>query len=233
MPYGALEIHPGSWTDIPLLLRHLIADAERRNKLECHLACELTGWSEEAGRVIARFEDGRELTAAHLIIAAGFGVHRLPALERLDLHHVKGQAIRISVDASYGASLPCMSGPAHIIPVKDALGIGSTYEHTFTHLDPTPEGTKTILEKASMLLPGLRPNGVEWEAAGARVTVPRTRLPMVDRVPSSNRVWVFTGLGTKGILMAALLSKELPGYLLEGKEIPGEIRLRINDADTR
>ncbi len=63
--------------------------------------------------------------------------------------------------------------------------------------------------------------------AGVRVTVPGSYLPMLGPLPDADRVWLFTGLGSKGLLMAPMLAAELPGYLSGSSPIPDEIRPRL------
>jgi glycine oxidase len=64
--------------------------------------------------------------------------------------------------------------------------------------------------------------------AGVRVTVPRThspqRLPLVGPLTGRRRVWVFTGLGSKGLLTAPLLARDLGSWLEAPERIPAEVR---------
>jgi glycine oxidase len=77
------------------------------------------------------------------------------------------------------------------------------------------------------MLPALNEAAVIGESAGVRVNVPGTRLPMLGPLPGRTRVWIFTGLGSKGLLMAPLLGRELSGYLDSSTPIPAEIRVRM------
>jgi glycine/D-amino acid oxidase-like deaminating enzyme len=56
--------------------------------------------------------------------------------------------------------------------------------------------------------------------------VPGTRLPMVGPLPGYRRVWVFTGLGSKGLMTAPLLSARLPDFLRDPDQIPSDVAVR-------
>ncbi len=227
MPFGGLFIKRGGWTDIPDLLEAITRHGVNNRALTLKNGARLTAWHEENDRVVVRTAMGDEICGKHLVLATGYGTRAFDALRQLDLHDVKGQALRLEVSPELSAALPCMSGTAHIIPLSTSLAIGSTYEHAFEHLRPTDEGREIILDKARKVVPALPSEPVVWSGAGARVTVPVSRLPMLDRIQGSDKIWIFTGLGTKGLLMAALLSKELPGFIRNPASVPAETRLRL------
>ena len=77
------------------------------------------------------------------------------------------------------------------------------------------------------MLPALADLPVLETQAGVRVSVPGIRLPVLDRLPGSRRIWVFGGLGSKGLLMAPLLARDLADYLAMPETIPSELRLRM------
>ena len=104
--------------------------------------------------------------------------------------------------------------------------LGSTYHHEFENWNPTATDTREILDKANQMLPTLGAPEVVSADAGVRVTVPGTRLPMVGPVTDSGRTWVFTGLGSKGLLMGALVGRLLPDYLAAPSGIHAELRVR-------
>jgi glycine/D-amino acid oxidase-like deaminating enzyme len=117
-----------------------------------------------------------------------------------------------------------MSSGAHIVPRPTELTIGSSYEHTFSSLEPDPAQTARILAKADRILPGIRGAPILCEKAGVRATVPVTRLPVVGPLPSMKRTWIFNGLGSKGLLLASLLARDLPAFLDDVPSIPREVR---------
>ena len=63
---------------------------------------------------------------------------------------------------------------------------------------------------------------------GVRLTVPASasprRLPIAGPLPHQPDVWVFSGLGAKGLLTAPLLARSLPEALENPEALPLEIR---------
>ena len=111
------------------------------------------------------------------------------------------------------------------MPEGNTLIVGSSYERDFSDLEPSDAQSRKILAKAARMLPGLRDATVLNASAGVRVTVPGTRLPMLGPLPGHRNVWIFTGLGSKGLLMAPLLARDLPAFFDAPETIPAEIRV--------
>ena len=76
------------------------------------------------------------------------------------------------------------------------------------------------------MLPILQDATVLDATAGVRVTVPGTRLPMLGPLPDRSCIWIFTGLGSKGLLMAPLLARDLPAFFEKPETIPPEVRVK-------
>ena len=61
--------------------------------------------------------------------------------------------------------------------------------------------------------------------AGVRVTVPGDRMPLLGPLPGRKRIWILTGLGSKGLMMAPLLARTLPHYLTNPSTIPVDVHV--------
>ena len=150
-----------------------------------------------------------------------------PNLAVLDLHAVKGQTIRVqrpdSVDFS---SMPPVSGARYVIPEGDSLAIGSSFEHQFDHELVDLAVSWELRFVAAAMIPELKSSKIIEERVGIRVTVPKIRLPMVGPMPGHSRIWVFTAFGSKGLLLAPLLARELAEFVEDPGRIPDEIRVR-------
>lgn len=228
-PLGALRIDTGGAIDIQELTERLLFDIAIRH-------ASLMGWMQGDDEVVVQMSSanidaaqsaGEEfLSARFLILALGRGYTAFPELMRLQLHQVKGQTIRTTRPSALPPGAPHLAGAGYVASDHDALVCGSTYEHRFADLEPSRRATQTILKKIERMLPSIRDVEVLDERAGVRVTVPGIRLPMVGPVPHHQNVWIFTGLGAKGLLTAPLVAKELPDYLLDPGRIPGEIQVR-------
>lgn len=160
-----------------------------------------------------------------LLLALGRDYADFGALQGLRLHQVKGQLVRVR-RPDVLRSLPNVAGRGYVMAEGDALLLGSTYQHAFCDLRPELAQTRNIMRDAADLVPALANAEVIEERAGVRVTVPGVRLPMVGPLPGAADVYLFTGLGSKGLLMAPLVACELPAYLENPDAIPREIRVR-------
>ncbi len=229
-PFGALFVRSGGWMDIAATVADLVDAAQSRFGMEVCFGERLIGWTEGPDQVAAHLQSGRTVEARHIVLTVGYGYRGLAPLTGLSLHDVKGQSNHLLAPRELAARLPCLSGAGHIVADGETLLAGSTYEHRFEHVFPTEAGSKAILQKIGSMVPAVDGLEVIRRDAGVRVTVPGTRLPMVGPLPGSERVWVLLGLGTKGILMAALLSSCLPGYLRRPDSIPPEIGVRTMPA---
>src|SRR5690606_17120089 len=165
--------------------------------------------------------------ARRVLLAVGDGYAAFPELSALRLHRVKGQTVRVrNPDAAALAGLPHLAGRGYVVHEGATLVAGSTYEHTFADVRPSDAQTRLLLEKAEEMVPALRGAEVVGAQAGVRVNVPGTRLPMLGPLPGRRRVWVCTGLGSKGLLFAPLLARDLAAFFEQPGAIPKEVRLQ-------
>ncbi len=175
-------------------------------------------------------EDGRSayvtvgrqrLCASRVVLAPGYGWRRFAALDKLNLHAIKGQVVWVRRPRvlPHSVNIP-ISGHGYVAPQGDLLVVGTSYERSFHHVGPTEEESRRILERAALMWPPLVNATRVGVDAGVRVTTPRTRLPICGPVPGFKRAWVFTGLGSKGLLMSSLVARSLPEYLENPSAVP-------------
>ena len=238
-PHGALWIEDGGAADVPALIETLLR-AARTHGATVETGTRVTGWGAHGEGVsveVEREADHEKIEARRLLLCVGQGFGALPALAPLDLRAVKGQTLRLRRPASLEeARLPTLSGTGYVVPQPDGtLLAGSTYDHDFTDLEPTDEGTQYILGNVGRMLPALADAEVLEARAGARVSPPGSHLPAVGPLPHSSadgshggnaRVWVFTALGSRGLLTAPMLARELPSFFDDPSRIPEKVRAR-------
>jgi glycine oxidase len=107
-----------------------------------------------------------------------------------------------------------------VLPIgNNLLKVGATYEWHNSTLHITPEGLHELKEKLACLVKG--DFDVVKQEAGIRPTV-SDRRPLLGKSAEFPQLFLYNGLGTKGYLMAPLLSKEMAELILEGKEPPME-----------
>lgn len=225
-PLGGLLVSIGGAVDTPSFLNAGIA-AVLRGGGEYRSTCPILSVKQLQDRVDIGVDGGETLYASRIIVAAGAGLRRIDGIPPLNVHHVKGQTITIDrTDTPYASSeIPHLAGRGYLVSGRSRFTIGSSYQHDFADLAPSTTASEEILDRARTNLPLLVLNDTMREAAGIRVNVPGTRLPMVGPLPGANRIWVFTGLGSKGLLMAPLIARDLPSYLDDPARIPVQTRV--------
>ena len=245
-PHGGLCAVTGGAVDVPAFIRHLLLTAESYGA-DVRSGCRVTDWQESDGFVtvdIARSpanetsgmvaeaeeekESGRDkeqLRANQLILAVGHGYGAFEALRSLPFHSIKGETVILHRPEGLGP-VPILSGSGYVVPNTHTLMAGSTYIHEFDSLAPSSEGAVAIRNKIENMVPALGEAEVVEIRAAARVTIENSRYPLVDRVPGQQRTWIFSGLGSKGLLMAPMLSAALPKFLDDPAALPTEITLK-------
>ena len=227
-PFGTLEVVQGGAYDLPAFVRAGIVELESRGA-SIRADWSLTGWRESADAVEAVFlgPDGpHTFPCSRLVLALGAGFQRFPDLARLRLHPLKGQLVVVDVDHPPEGVRP-VSGGGYVVPVGNRVVIGSSYEHQFDSVDPRPEVTAELLDRAASSMPWLQDARVVEERAGIRVTVPGTRLPMVGPLPGHTRTWVLSGLASRGLLMAPYLASRLSDWMADPASVPDILRVTL------
>jgi glycine oxidase len=222
---GALYIPQGGAVDVGAMVRALLAAAEERGAV-VETQAPVLYWRETPDAAVVEVDRGdhtEELRAERVLLALGQGFSPFPELRRLGLDGVKGQTVRVRRPEGLPDSLPPMSGRGYVVPDGDTLILGSNYDNDFDDLAPDPDATAYIREKTSTMIPRLDQAEVLGATAGIRVMHSRTNLPLLGPLPSRERLWTFTALGSKGLLSAPLLARELPGYLHDPTTLPGSI----------
>ena len=116
-----------------------------------------------------------------------------------------------------------MSGRGYVVPDGDTLVLGSNYDNDYDDLAPDPDATAYIQEKTSAMISGLRQTEVLGATAGVRVKHTDTNQPLLGPLPRRDRIWTFTALGSKGLLTAPLLARDLPHYMDDPNLIPDPV----------
>lgn len=116
-----------------------------------------------------------------------------------------------------------IKGPYFIIPLGNNLyKIGATFAHGDFSPETTKQGTETLVKAAEKII-GLDFTVVD-QVAGFRPTV-KDRRPLLGLHPNHSEMVFFNGLGTRGIMMAPLLSRLLYNHVQNGASLPDEVTI--------
>jgi glycine/D-amino acid oxidase-like deaminating enzyme len=138
-----------------------------------------------------------------VVLAAGYETLQFVDLP---LEAVKGQVLLCRCEEPIPFSL---IGNGHIAPTEDPhlCQVGSTYEHNFTDILPSKEVILELLTKAAAFYPPAKDFEVVEVRAGVRLGKKGVSRPFIAQIDP--RTWVFTGLGSRGLLYHALLGKRI------------------------
>jgi len=120
---------------------------------------------------------------------------------------VKGQLLEIDATLPYP-----VAADGYLLPKNGHCILGSTYERNFKTEDPDPSCVAELLEKGEKMMEGISNQPIVEIKAGVRASTPQ-RLPCVKKI--ADRIFAYTGLGSRGLLYHALFAKKLIDQLLE------------------
>jgi hypothetical protein len=114
-----------------------------------------------------------------------------------------------------------------VLPLgRDLYRVGATFNWDDKSYSPTEEGRKQLCEKFEGYF------DAEYEIiehkAGIRPTV-QDRRPIMGSHPSEKDLFLFNGLGTKGVMLAPYLSKHFLSHFLDRKSLMREVDIRRFD----
>jgi len=146
-----------------------------------------------------------QITAKHIIFAEGFGVKKNKYFQDLPLKEVKGELLTIHApDLKINFVL---KSSVFLIPIgNDLYTVGATYDWKDKTNNITIEAKELLLKKLKTFLKC--DFKVVHQVAGIRPTV-TDRRPLVGRHESFKNMYVLNGLGTRGVMIAPYVAKQL------------------------
>lgn len=224
---GSLWVMEGYVVDMPVYLNAL-ADLVKSYGAKVQTNCQImaTSYDESDGTWNVTLPDQSELCVNHIITAVGASVMDDINWKWLSAHPIKGQlAVYRSNNAiSWNHAVAARGYIAHLNGFDWV--IGSTFEHTFNSLEPDEAGMSFLSEKVDSVLPNLRLNSsLQRQWTGVRLGTPN-RLPIIGQHPSKPGLWLFVGLGSKGLIYSAFIGQLLAASIVDGATIPHEIDIQ-------
>ncbi len=108
-----------------------------------------------------------------------------------------------------------------ILPLgDDQYRVGATFDWKNLDYTPSSKGKETLVSKLKKWTQ--LPFEIIDHKAGIRPTV-KDRRPLIGSHPEIDKLFIFNGLGAKGVMMAPYLSAVFADFLCEGKPLPREV----------
>lgn len=216
-PHGYLEVKNAGYANVPGYLD----------------ACK-AHWNSSASYIETDFkhadlvkgEEGwswNNTSYAQVIFCEGISGRNNPWLKHLPLTNTKGQVLEVKIDELRTSTI--LNKQLFILPQQDGnFRVGSTYEWNTEDLSPDEEGKNYLLEKLGKIIPGKKVEILRQEAGGRPTT--KDRRPLMGEL-NEQGLFVFNGLGSRGVLLAPFLAACMVACLNGDPEaIPEEARLQ-------
>ncbi len=163
----------------------------------------------------------REWEASRVIFCEGYYARNNPYFNWLPFNPVKGETL-LGVIEDYGVSTIVNQGK-WIIPLgNDRVRLGATYSWHELDFESTPKGCEELLQAAAKMLK--RPFTLTGQQAGVRPAT-KDRRPFLGKHPQYDPLWIFNGLGTKGVSLAPWFARQLVRNILHGELIHPEANI--------
>ncbi|MBA4851186.1 FAD-binding oxidoreductase [Emticicia sp. BO119] len=213
---GGLFTTSAGWVDVPLMigvLRKLFIQSNAyHNERFDYQALEI---SEE--KVIYK-----NFQASKIIFCEGYYASQNPYFNWLPFNPAKGETL-IATMQTYSIKEIVNQG-AWIIPLgNQQYRFGSTYVWNQLDWQTTKESKETITSKIDKFLK--TPYQITEQQAGIRPTT-KDRRPFMGNHPAYPNVYVFNGLGTKGVSLAPYFAEHMLYFLEKEKDLMPESNIQ-------
>lgn len=162
-----------------------------------------------------------DITAQKMICCEGFGLKSNPYFKELPLMGAKGELLVIK-SSELKINFLLKAG-IFVMPLGEGLfKVGATFNWTDKTIDPTEEGRRELVEKLHAVMDV--PFEIVEQNAGIRPTV-KDRRPLIGQHSTIRNLYVFNGLGTRGVLIAPKYAKKLLAFIEDGQPLPEEVNI--------
>lgn len=162
-------------------------------------------------------------TFRFVVFAEGFQAKDNPYFSWLPYNLAKGEILTL---VNEGDALPdaVISCGKWCIPIEEGkYTVGSTYTWEKFDCQTTEAGKQEILSAIRKFVKV--PFNVAEHAAGVRPIV-KDRKPAIGLHPEHERVAIFNGLASKGLLWGPFYSKQMADFLIDGQPLEDDVNIR-------
>jgi glycine/D-amino acid oxidase-like deaminating enzyme len=156
----------------------------------------------------------KEYTAGAIIDCSGVDAIRHPLFSDLPFNPCKGEILQINTHG-----LPkdmVIHGAMKIIPLGGLEYLtGATYDFNRIDEESTEEGRNKIIAALGKMIDV--PYTISSQFASIRPST-KDRRPIIGKHKENNKIYIFNGLGSKGVMMGPWMALQLREFLIKGEE---------------
>jgi glycine/D-amino acid oxidase-like deaminating enzyme len=165
------------------------------------------------------------IIANKIVFCEGFGMVKNPFFNYLPLNEAKGELLTIHAPELEIKFL--LKSSLFILPLGNYhYKVGATFNWTDKTSNPSKEGKKELVDKLKNVINV--PYRIVSQSAGIRPTVAGRR-PLVGKHPVHSQLSILNGLGTRGVMIAPTVAKNLFNHLENEEELDAEIDINRFD----
>ena len=214
-PWGYGIVKQGGYLDVPTYLR------KARHYFIQHAALSSSRIDFDDIAEHEDFVDVNGTKGKRLIFCDGAGAVKNPYFNYLPFGPAKGEVITVKIKGLHLAHI--INAGFFLLPLGgEKYRVGATFNWDFEDDKPTDQGREELLEKIKTVSD--LPVELLDHEAGIRPTI-QDRRPICGFHPVHKRIGIFNGLGTKGVMIAPLLSKVFLNFLENGADLPRDISI--------
>lgn len=200
----------------PLRTALALARDLRRNDVSLITHTPVSDFTISPGHLEAITCGDSTVSAGTFVLTSGWAAGEMSA--RLGfpvpLGPVKGQAIATTVQKF--TLRTCLMGATMVRQLADGrIVAGGTQEFVGPDLEATEDGRRRVLADAAGMVPTLANASLDRTWVGLRPHIP-DGMPVVDRLPGSDNVFLAAGHFTKGVLLAPVTGQAIADWLIAG-----------------
>ena len=163
----------------------------------------------------------KDIEASKIIFCEGFGLQKNPFFNYLPMQEAKGELLIIHAPTLKVDFL--IKAAVFVMPIGDDLfKVGATFNWKDKTIKPSKEGKLELIEKLESCITS--PYTIIDHIAGIRPTT-KDRRPLVGLHPEYKNLAILNGLGTRGVMIAPTVAKELFNSLERNTNIDSEISI--------
>lgn len=164
----------------------------------------------------------RDVNAQKVVFCEGFGIQQNPFFNDLPLREAKGELLTIYAEALDIDFL--LKSTVFVLPLGNHYyKVGATFNWKDKTSTPSEEGRLELIDKLKKVI--TVPYTIVDQTAGIRPTV-KDRRPMVGIHPKYENLAVLNGLGTRGVMIAPTVAKNLFNHIEKGATLDKEIDIK-------
>ena len=166
----------------------------------------------------------KDIQAKKIVFCEGYGVKQNPFFNHLPLNGNKGEALTVRVPGLNLRSV--IKSNIFIMPLPEQGGdiyyVGATYNWVDKDSIPTQSACDELLKKLSNFIK----SEVEIldHKAGIRPTV-IDRMPLLGQHPEFSSLYILNGLGARGVMLGATMTKYLYQFIESAKPLPRAVNI--------